>query len=112
MLSLIKEKMNRVENKVAVVTGGSLGIGRAACILLAKEGAKVAVTDILDIEGISLVSEINKMGFTAEYWHLDTADENNVKDVMTQINTKFGKIDILFNNAGIAGVNKPTHEVT
>ncbi len=104
--------MNRVENKVAVVTGGSLGIGRAACILLAKEGAKVAVTDILDAEGNALVKEIKAMGFTAEYWHLDTSDENNVKDVMTQIHTKFGKIDILFNNAGIAGVNKPTHEVT
>ena len=47
--------MNRVINKVAIVTGGSLGIGRSACTLLAKEGAKVAVTDILDKEGEILV---------------------------------------------------------
>lgn len=104
--------MNRVENKVAVITGGSLGIGRAACILLAKEGAKIAVTDILDKEGNELVKEIKTMGLNAEYWHLDTSDEENVKTVMTEIHKEFGKIDILVNNAGIAGVSKPTHEIT
>ncbi len=104
--------MNRVENKVAIVTGGSLGIGRSACILLATEGAKVAVTDILDNEGKALVKEINEKGYLAEFWHLDTSDEENVKTVMTEVNRKFGKIDVLINNAGIAGINKPTHEIT
>jgi NAD(P)-dependent dehydrogenase (short-subunit alcohol dehydrogenase family) len=104
--------MNRVENKVAIVTGGSHGIGKSACMFLAQEGAKVAVTDILDLEGKELVLEINKMGYAAEFWHLDTSDEKNVKDVMEKVHAKFGKIDILVNNAGISGVNKPTHEIT
>ncbi len=54
--------MKRVENKVVIVTGGSLGIGRETCILLAKEGAKVAITDVLDNEGEKLAEEINKSG--------------------------------------------------
>ena len=104
--------MNRVESKVAIVTGGSVGIGRSACILLAKEGAKVAVTDIQDKEGKELAEEIKTMGFIAEYWHLDTSSEENVKKVMIDINTIFGKINVLVNNAGISGTNKPTDEIT
>lgn len=104
--------MHRVKNKTAIVTGGSLGIGKAACNLLAKEGAKVAVTDILDIEGENLVNELNSIGCTADYWHLDTSDEENVKEVMEKVHKKFGRIDILVNNAGIAGVSKPTHEIS
>jgi NAD(P)-dependent dehydrogenase (short-subunit alcohol dehydrogenase family) len=104
--------MGRLENKVALVTGGSLGIGKSICLLLAKEGAKVAVTDILDEEGQFLAKDITDTGCIAEYWHLDTSDENNVKDVFEKVKTKFIKIDILVNNAGISGVNKPIHEVT
>jgi NAD(P)-dependent dehydrogenase (short-subunit alcohol dehydrogenase family) len=104
--------LNRVENKVAIVTGGSLGIGKSICMLLAKEGAKVAITDILDNEGKYLVNLINAKGFVAEFWHLDTSDEKNVKDVVAKVHNKYGKIDVLVNNAGIAGVNKPTHEIT
>jgi len=104
--------MPRLENKVAIVTGGSLGIGKSACILLAKEGAKVAVTDILDNEGKYLVNLIKGMGFVAEFWHLDTSDEENVKDVFIKVYNKFSRIDVLVNNAGIAGVSKPTHEIT
>jgi len=51
--------MKRAENKVVIVTGGSLGIGRETCILLAQEGAKVAVTDVLDQEGKILAEEIS-----------------------------------------------------
>jgi NAD(P)-dependent dehydrogenase (short-subunit alcohol dehydrogenase family) len=104
--------VNRVKDKVAIVTGGALGIGRATCILLAKEGAKVAVTDILDEEGKALMQEINSDGGEAQYWHLDVSQESAVKQVLTEIAQKWGKIDVLVNNAGIAGVNKPTHEIT
>ena len=97
--------MNRVKDKVAIVTGGSLGIGRSACILLAKEGAKVAVTDILDAEGNALAEEIRAIGLVAEFWHLDTSNEANVKEVLSNIGEKFGRIDILVNNAGISGIN-------
>ncbi len=104
--------MKRLENKAAIITGASLGIGRAAAIMFAKEGALVAVTDILDKEGKEVVDEIKKMGGIAEYWHLDTSNESEVKNVVDSIASKFGKIDILVNNAGIAGVSKPTHEIT
>ncbi len=104
--------MNRVLKKTAVVTGGGLGIGRATCLLLAKEGAKVAVVDILDEAGQSCVEEIRKKGGTAEYWRLDVSKEKDVQTVFAAVTEKFGTLDILVNNAGIAGANKPTHEVS
>lgn len=104
--------MKRAENKVVIVTGGALGIGRETCLLLAKEKAKVAVTDILDREGEELVAEIKKIGGTAKYWHLDVSDEKEVKKVYAEVVEEFGKLDATVNNAGIAGVDKPTHELT
>ncbi|WP_287817251.1 MULTISPECIES: SDR family NAD(P)-dependent oxidoreductase [Idiomarina] len=104
--------MKRVEGKVAIVTGGALGIGRAVCLELAKEGAKVAVTDIADSEGQKVVDEIKGFGGTAKYWHIDTASEDDVSSAFSDIEKEFGSIDVLVNNAGIAGVNKPTHEIT
>jgi NAD(P)-dependent dehydrogenase (short-subunit alcohol dehydrogenase family) len=104
--------MNRVEHKIAIVTGAALGIGRATCLLLAQEGAKVAVTDVLTTEGRKLVEDIQAKGGEAEYWHLDVSKESEVKQVFAEVREKWSKIDVLVNNAGIAGVNKPTHEIT
>jgi len=104
--------MNRVKDKTVIVTGGALGIGRAACIRLAEEGAKVAVTDVKDKEGQEVVELITKNGGTAKYWHLNTASEKEAEQVIKSVHEAFGKIDGLVNNAGIEGVNKPTHEVT
>lgn len=104
--------MDRAKGKVAIVTGGALGIGRSACILLAREGAKVAVTDVNDKGGKQLVEEIKVTGGTAGYWHLDVTKEAEVRKVFAEVKEKFGKIDVLVNNAGIAGVDKPTHEIT
>ncbi|MFT4530329.1 MAG: NAD(P)-dependent dehydrogenase (short-subunit alcohol dehydrogenase family) [Thalassolituus oleivorans] len=104
--------MKRVDGKVAIITGSALGIGGATALLLAKEGAKVAITDINDEAGLSLRDEIITAGGVAQYWHLNTADEDNVKDVFAKVFSEFGSIDILVNNAGIAGANKPTHEIT
>ncbi len=104
--------MKRLEGKVAVVTGGSLGIGKATCKILAKEGAKVAITDILDEEGKQLEEEIGSDGNTAKYWNLDVSNEKNVQKVFSEVKNEFGKINVLVNNAGISGVNKPTHEIT
>jgi NAD(P)-dependent dehydrogenase (short-subunit alcohol dehydrogenase family) len=104
--------MDRVKGKVAIVTGGSAGIGRSACNLLAKEGAAVALTDILDDQGRRAVNEIRSAGGAADYWHMDVSNEAEVRRVFADVNSRLGKIDILVNNAGISGVNKPTHEIT
>lgn len=103
--------MGRVAEKVVLVTGGALGIGRAACEMLAREGAKVAVTDIADEQGQALVAQIKADGGVAEYWHLDTASEENVQTVFADVEQTYGPIEVLVNNAGIAGVNKPTDEI-
>ncbi len=103
--------MDRVKGKVAVVTGAVGGIGRAVCKLLAQEGAKVALTDLRDENGKTVVQQIQDAGGVAEYWHLDVSNEKEVAKVIPAINTKFGAINVLVNNAGIAGVNKPTHEM-
>jgi NAD(P)-dependent dehydrogenase (short-subunit alcohol dehydrogenase family) len=104
--------MGRIEGKVAIVTGGALGIGEATCLLLAEEGAKVAVTDVLHKEGQGLAKQIQSKGGLAEFWHLDVSDEKEVEKVFAEISKKFRKIDVLVNNAGIAGVSKPTNEIS
>lgn len=102
----------RVQGKVAIVTGGGSGIGRSACLLLAREGAKVALTDISDNAGRETVEEIKRAAGTAAYWHLDVTSENEVKTTFAEINATFERINVLVNNAGIGGTNKPTHEIT
>jgi NAD(P)-dependent dehydrogenase (short-subunit alcohol dehydrogenase family) len=104
--------MNRVKGKTAIVTGGALGIGRAAALRLAEEGARVAVTDVRDDEGREVTSRIESADGTARYWHLDVADEGEVRNVFAEVEKAFGGIDVLVNNAGISGADKPTHEVT
>lgn len=104
--------MNRVKDKVIIVTGGGLGIGEAACLLLAQEGANIAIVDINDQAGQAVVEKIKKAGGEAHYWHMNTGNEDEVKNVFHKVYKKYGKINVLVNNAGITGVNKPTHEIT
>jgi NAD(P)-dependent dehydrogenase (short-subunit alcohol dehydrogenase family) len=81
-------------------------------LLFAKEGAKVAITDVRDAEGKELAMQINSEGGVAEYWRLNVAREAEVRSVFADIERRFERIDVLVNNAGIAGANKPTHEIT
>jgi len=104
--------MGRVENKVAVVTGAASGIGFATAQLLAREGARVAVTDVQSDAGSKAVEDINQAGGQTRFWQLDTMDEKTIERVFQQVADAYGRIDVLVNNAGISGVNKPTHEIT
>ena len=103
--------MGRVQNKVAVVTGAALGLGKATAELLAHEGAHVAVVDVNDDEGQRVANSIHKATGDARFWHLDVSDEDAVRTVMDEVVDEFGSLDILVNNAGISGANKPTHEI-
>lgn len=104
--------MNRLEGKVAIVTGAALGLGRASALRMADEGAVVAVLDVLDEAGADLARTILARGGKADYWHCDVSSEAQVAEVINAVADRYGRIDILVNNAGVAGVNKPTHEIT
>jgi NAD(P)-dependent dehydrogenase (short-subunit alcohol dehydrogenase family) len=103
--------MGRVDGKVVIVTGGASGIGRGASILLAKEGARVAIADITDEAGRKVVSEIINSGGTADYWHINVSQAQEVASGFASINEKFGRIDVLVNNAGVHGIGKPSDEI-
>src|SRR5258707_4000284 len=94
--------MDRVKGKVALVTGGASGIGRASALLLAQEGAQIAVTDIQDDAGKDVVAAIKRRGGDAIFLHHDVASETAWESVVDEVKTRFGGLHILVNNAGIA----------
>lgn len=104
--------MRRVENRTCVITGAALGIGRASALRLAQEGARVALFDVLDEEGEALARLLQARGHAAAYWHVDVADEAAVAHAIDEAATRFDGLHVLVNNAGVAGSNKPTHELT
>jgi NAD(P)-dependent dehydrogenase (short-subunit alcohol dehydrogenase family) len=104
--------MGRVQGKIAIITGGSTGLGRATCFLLAKEGATVINADIQDAKGKELVEEITTNGGLARYFHMDVTHEDEIKQTCTRVFEEYGRLNILVNNAGITGAIKPTHEIT
>ncbi|BBO21151.1 MAG: short-chain dehydrogenase [Rhodocyclaceae bacterium] len=104
--------MGRVQDKVAIVTGAAHGIGRATALLLAQEGAAVAVTDV-NTEAAEAVTElINGSGGKARTWKLDVSQEAEVAAVITEVAKAFGRLDILVNNAGISGANGTAEEIS
>lgn len=104
--------MNRVSNKVIIVTGGATGIGQATCYLLAQEGASIALVDINEEAGKKTVATIQSQSGKAEFWNMDVTNEAGIQHVFKAIAEKFDRIDVLVNNAGYIGSNKPTHEMT
>ncbi len=104
--------MNRLAGKVAIVTGGSLGIGKAIVRRMAEEGAKLAILDVLGAEGDALEGELRAEGLSAKYWSCDVARENQVAAVFESVAAQFGRLDIVVSNAGVAGASKPTHEIS
>jgi NAD(P)-dependent dehydrogenase (short-subunit alcohol dehydrogenase family) len=104
--------MDRVKDKVAIVTGGASGIGEATAKLLAVEGAAVAVVDIDDENGKRVAGEITSAGGQAGYYHMDVSVEKDAEKVISGIYSEYGKLDILVNCAGIVGSDAPPHEIT
>ena len=94
--------MSRVRGKVAIVTGGALGIGRASALKLAQEGAAVVVTDVDATNGPVAVQEITSQGGNAIFVQHDVADEAAWTRVMQATIDRYKKLDVLVNNAGIA----------
>ena len=93
--------MKRLEGRVALITGGASGIGKATAFRFVEEGAKVVISDIQDSLGQVVEKELIARGGEAMYVHHDVSDESSWKEVLSKVDQKFGGLDILFNNAGI-----------
>ncbi|MFZ3166893.1 MAG: 3-oxoacyl-ACP reductase FabG [Candidatus Methanoperedens sp.] len=91
----------RLENKVVIITGSGSGIGRETAILFGKEGAKVVVADVNEKAGQETAEVIRKNGSDAFFAKLDVSDREQSKEVVKDTLERYGKIDILINNAGI-----------
>ena len=104
--------MQRVQGKTCIVTGAALGIGEATATRLGEEGARVALFDLHDDDGHRLAERLRAKGVDAHYWHVDVTEEANVRRAIDSVVETWGALHVLVNNAGIAGANKPTHEIT
>jgi len=113
----------KLEGKVAIVTGGARGMGRAQCLALAQEGANIVTCDIgKDLPFVislgtgseleETINQVNAIGKKAIGLIADVTKANEVKAVVDKAIDTFGKIDILVNNAGLGGIVAPCHEVT
>ena len=92
----------RLQNKVALVTGASSGIGRATCLLFAQEGASVVLVDINDEGGHETLAAIQKEGGEAIYVHADISKAADCQNMVNMAEETFGNLHIIFNNAGIS----------
>lgn len=103
--------MGRVTGKVALISGGASGLGKAQALLLAKEGAKVVITDLNDAGGQAVAEEIIGQGGEALCLRQDVRNENEWEAVIAATLSRFGALDVLVNNAGI-GIGGNAEETT
>ncbi|MBD3656673.1 MULTISPECIES: glucose 1-dehydrogenase [Marinobacter] len=103
--------MNRVNGKVALVTGGAMGMGRSHSRLLAAEGAHVFVGDIDVEQGTKVVEEIRNQRGKADFLNLNVSSELDWSAAIETVKAKAGRLDVLINNAGIL-VLKPVHQTS
>lgn len=103
--------MGQLDGRVAIVTGGASGIGAACAQTLAREGAKVVVTDIDERLGQEVAGHITQSGGEATFLHQDVTDEARWPQIMAATQARFGRLDIMVANAGI-GIMVPIFEMT
>lgn len=104
--------MGRLDDKVAFISGGARGMGAAEARLFAKEGAKVAIGDVLDDDGRQVEAEINESGGACVFVHLDVTSEANWQEAIAVTVSRFGGLHVLVNNAGIGGVSSLVEETS
>jgi 3-oxoacyl-[acyl-carrier protein] reductase len=93
--------MGRLKDKVAIITGGANGIGKATAIRFAQEGANIAVWDVQEEKGAEVIKLLVEIGVKAIFYKVNTADAATVQTAVAAVIQDFGQIDILINNAGI-----------
>ncbi|HJM92022.1 MAG: glucose 1-dehydrogenase [Alphaproteobacteria bacterium] len=104
--------MGRVDDKVALITGGASGIGRATAELMAREDAMVVLTDVQDEAGADVAATIADAGGMVAYHHHDVTDEAAWIKIIEEVRAEYGRLDILVNNAGISGASGvPVEEI-
>ncbi|XP_010910936.3 momilactone A synthase isoform X1 [Elaeis guineensis] len=99
--SVLTSAAKRLEGKVALITGGASGIGEATAKIFTRHGARVMIADVQDDKGQALCESLGSS--VASYIHCDITDESHVRDAVDAAVSRHGKLDIMFNNAGIAG---------
>ncbi|MDO1445351.1 SDR family oxidoreductase [Rhodocytophaga aerolata] len=100
--------MERFRDKVVLITGASTGIGKASAIRYAAEGAKLILADISEEKGKATLEEVIKKSKESLFIHCDVTDATSVKEMIKQSISKFGRIDVAINNAGIGGASAHT----
>ena len=97
----------RLSGKVALVSGAASGMGQSEALVFGREGAKVAVADVLETEGRQVADKIKAAGGQATFVKLDVTSEAEWEKAVAETVTAFGKLDVLVNNAGISGTFDP-----
>lgn len=97
---------------VVLITGALTGIGRAAAIAFARDGARIVISGRRDEIGQKLVAELRDIGAEAEYWRSDVRHDDDVRDLVDKTVKRFGRLDIAVNNAGTEGKTGPVTEQT
>ncbi len=95
--------MGRLDGKVAIISGGANGMGRSECTIFAQEGAKVVIGDIREEDGQAVAAAIKEAGGDAMFVHLDVTSEESWQAAVDQAVARYGKLNVLVNNAGISG---------